>query len=66
MNHSINGSEILDTSNVSENKANNSKRDIILKACIDNDLQTLISCADEEGGLIDDELRRSACKRISL
>lgn len=38
------------------------KAEAIRKACDSHDVETLVSHATSEGGLLDDELRRKACK----
>jgi hypothetical protein len=38
----------------------------ILTACRDNDLNALIELATSAGGLVDDEIRQTACKTSQL
>lgn len=38
------------------------KREEVARACREGDLGALVGCADTEGGLVDDELRATACK----
>jgi hypothetical protein len=45
-----------------EKASNESKRRLIAEACEKEDLDSLVCLADSEGGLLDDALRRTACK----
>lgn len=51
------------TSRDEHNESN--KRDRIFQACQDRDVDLLRQFASSEGGLVDDEVRRTACMFLS-
>jgi len=42
------------------------KADRILRACRENDLSSLITLATSDGGLLNDEIRRTACMHLHI
>ena len=64
----LNGDSARDKSQPTElmslasSSAQNLKRQAIRQACEDNDVARLVCLTESSGGLLDDSLRRTACK----
>ena len=56
------GSSLKELSSLSASSATELKRSAISQACQAKDIDKLIRLADSKGGLVDDSLRRAACK----